>query len=173
MASDSVKFFVITFFLLLYCHCSYANDSLISVGGGIHSIYKEKYRTGEVRLEYKFPQEFKHFRPLIGGMVTFDKAYYLYGGIGLELIVVKRILISPSFAAGYYNKGNGRDLGFPLEFRSGMELGYCFSSQYRIGLQFYHMSNASLGKRNPGSESLVLALYFPIRKTSTKKQHRQ
>ena len=141
---------------------------LLIIGGGVHSVFKEKYTTGEFRLEYDFAKEFKHFRPLIGGTITFDKALYLCGGIALDLVVGNKVVISPNFAAGYYHKGNGRDLGYPLEFRSGIEAGWRFKNAYRLTLHFYHISNASLGSRNPGVESLDLCLSIPLYFTKCK-----
>jgi hypothetical protein len=66
-----------------------------------------------------------------------------------------------SFAPGYYRAGGGKDLGYPLEFRSGIELGWRFH-EGRVGVELYHLSNASLARHNPGEESLVLTLALPL-----------
>jgi len=141
-----------------------ADVDLLTIGGGWHSICREKYETAEFRLEYKFHQEFHRFRPLIGITATLKGAVYTYGGIGLDLVLCKRIVVSPNFAAGYYYNGGGRNLGYPIEFRSGMELAWRFRNLSRLGMHFYHISNASLGKRNPGVESLVLYYSIPVGK---------
>lgn len=87
---------------------------------------------------------------------------YLYAGLNFDLLIQERLVLSPGFAAGYYWQGGGKDLGFPLEFRTGVELSYVFADQYRLGVHFYHLSNASLGRRNPGEESFVFFYDIPI-----------
>jgi hypothetical protein len=132
---------------------------------------REKYRTLELDLEYKFqlkflrsPFQILEFRPLVGVMGNARGSGYLYLGIDFDLLFFDHFLFSPGFAAGYYWRGSGKDLGYPIEFRSGIELGWQFSDYRRLGLHFYHLSNASLGKRNPGEESLVLFYDIPITK---------
>ena len=85
---------------------------------------------------------------------------YLYGGINFDLLFWDHLLIAPGFAAGWYNQGSGKDLGYPVEFRSGIELSYQFDDWRRLGIHFYHLSNASIGHRNPGEESLDV--YYSI-----------
>lgn len=59
---------------------------------------------------------------------------------------------------GHYRAGDeGRDLGGPIQFRSGLELSRRTGPRSRLGLSFDHLSNAGLYDSNRGSESLVLA----------------
>jgi hypothetical protein len=75
---------------------------------------------------------------------------------------VSRWRLLPTFAVAAYDKGESKELGQTLEFRSGLELHYAFQSRQRLGLHFYHLSNASLSDVNPGSNSLVLVWTVPI-----------
>jgi len=59
-------------------------------------------------------------------------------------------------AAGVYDRGNDKDLGGSIQFRSGLELAYEMNPGSRVGAVFYHLSNAGLEPNNPGSESLVV-----------------
>ncbi|MDE3055893.1 MAG: acyloxyacyl hydrolase [Verrucomicrobiota bacterium] len=143
----------------------------ISFVGGIFDVTKEKHRTIEIDLEYKFhikamsgPFEFLEFLPLVGIMANAEGGGYVYGGINFDFLFWDHLVIAPGFAAGGYWAGSGKNLGFPLEFRSGIELGWQFDDGRRIGTHFYHLSNASLGKKNPGEESLVFYYDLPIRK---------
>lgn len=140
-----------------------------SIAGGIFSVTKDKWRTAEFEAEYKFhiraltsPLKELDFRPLVGLMGTLKGSIYLYAGINFDLLFAEHLLISPGFAAGYYSKGHGRNLGYPLEFRSGIELGWQCDDLRRFGVHFYHLSNASIGKKNPGEESLVFYYDIPI-----------
>lgn len=155
---------IILFPFFLFSSCK---PPLLSLGVGFFDYRREKYRTPLFRIEYKWNQEFYTARPMVGGMVTGKRAFYLYGGFGLDWVFFDRIVFSPNFAAGYFNHGHGKDLHYPIEFRSGIELGYVFGNQSRLGIHFYHISNASLsrtrGKNNPGEESLVLFYSFPIK----------
>ncbi|HEX2583015.1 MAG TPA: acyloxyacyl hydrolase [Chlamydiales bacterium] len=161
------------FLLLLFPFWAIADHlpDLFTVECGGFDFYREKYRTIELDLEYKFhfkwlrsPIDVLDFRPLVGIMGNAKGSGYLYVGIDFDLLFFDHLLISPGFAGGYYWQGSGKDLGYPIEFRSGIELGWQFSDDRRIGVHFYHLSNASLGQRNPGEESLVLFYDIPISK---------
>lgn len=141
----------------------------LSIAGGAFDFYRQKHRTFELALEYKFhlkclrpPIECLQFRPLVGVMATAKGSFYGYLGINFDLLFFDHLLFAPGFAAGYYAPGNGKNLGYPLEFRSGIELAWQFCDWHRLGIHFYHLSNASLGRRNPGEESLVLFYDIPL-----------
>ena len=57
-----------------------------------------------------------------------------FAGLLIDLYLFGRVVITPSFAPGVYYAGRGKDLGFPLEFRSQVELSYRFLSGARIGV---------------------------------------
>jgi len=138
---------------------------LISIGSGAFDIKHAKYRTAEFRIEYRPAKIFYTIRPTLGMMVTAKSSLYFYGGFGFEWFY-KSFFFSPNFAAGVYKQNQGKDMGFPIEFRSGIEAGFRFKNFSRIGVLFYHMSNARKlfhwSSRNPGEESLVLFYSFPI-----------
>jgi lipid A 3-O-deacylase len=105
------------------------------------------------------PRWLPDLAPAVGAMATSDGALYAYAGfrIGVPLGERRAWRFSPQWAAGlYYPPPGGRSLGGPVEFRSGIELSRQMGNGARIGLLFYHLSNAGFYERNPGSESLVL-----------------
>ncbi len=165
----SMKFFFsfITFFSLFNGALSAkALDNsgmvpLLSFGAGVFNIQREK-RTAQFQLEYKFAVDFLMARPMIGAFMTTRSAFYLYAGIGWDLHFSKKIVLTPSFAPGVYFQGNDKNLGYPIEFRTCLELAYKLENKGRIGAQFYHLSNASLSHRNPGEESLVFFYAYPL-----------
>lgn len=159
--------FVIPFFTLQ----SVQIPDYFSVASGAFDFYHPKWRTAELEIEYKAhfnwlksPFQFLEFRPLIGVMANARGSGYLYLGVNFDLLFFDRILFAPGFAGGYYWQGSGKNLGYPIEFRSGIELAWQFKSFHRLGGHFYHLSNASIGNRNPGEESLVLFYDMPIKK---------
>ncbi len=141
----------------------------LSFAAGVFDFTREKHRTFEFDAEYKFhlnclksPNRYLEFRPLVGIMGTAKKSVYIYAGINFDLLFFDHLLFAPGFAAGYYAQGSGKDLGYPLEFRSGIELAWQFTGWVRLGIHFYHLSNASIGRRNPGEESLVVFYDIPL-----------
>lgn len=152
-------------FILFFVSASFAQESdLLYLGGGINNIRRKKHsQSAEFRAEYKFHQKWRMLRPLLGTSATTKKQLYAYGGVSLDLILKKKLAFVPNFAVGYYRKGDGKDLGFPLEFRTGIEFAFVFKNQARTGCHISHTSNASIGRKNPGLETLNFFLAFPVK----------
>ena len=92
--------------------------------------------------------------PITGGFVTENSAAYVYTGIEWN-VDMGSLFFTPSFAPGLYHEGNGKDLGHVLEFKSEVQLSYKTSDTMNLGLSYNHVSNASLGDKNPGANSYM------------------
>ena len=92
--------------------------------------------------------------PITGGFLTEKNAFYLYSGVQAEYDL-GFLTITPSFAPGYYNYGDGKDLGYPLEFKSEIQMTFNLSDSTHLGMSYNHISNASLGSKNPGANSYM------------------
>ena len=57
-----------------------------------------------------------------------------------------------------YHEGDGKDLGHVLEFKSEVQLSYESSDSTSFGVSYNHVSNASLGDKNPGANSYMFNL---------------
>ena len=101
-------------------------------------------------------------QPMVGAMATSESGLYGYAGFGTDIFFGRRWVLTPSAAVGAYNKGAGKDLGHTLEFRTGVTFAYRFDNRSRLGLRFYHMSNAGISERNPGVEVLDLTYSIPL-----------
>ncbi len=101
--------------------------------------------------------------PHAGVHATADESYYGYFGVRrpFELGGSGAWLVAPSLAVSLYERGKGKELGGPLEFRSGIELLRRWRTGGTIGLGFYHLSNSSLYDLNPGTNSLLLRIQLP------------
>ncbi len=75
-------------------------------------------------------------------------------------MIADHYVIAPSFSAGLWSDGDGKDLGHTIEFRSQLEAGYRFDNDMRITAAFSHISNGDLGDDNPGVE--LGTLYFSV-----------
>ena len=93
--------------------------------------------------------------PITGGFFTEKSALYLYTGVQAEY-ELGFLTITPSFAPGYYNYGSGKDLGYPLEFKSEVQVTLNLSDNSHLGMSYNHISNASLGDKNPGANSYMV-----------------
>ena len=63
---------------------------------------------------------------------------------------------------GLYFDNGGFDLGGPIEFRSGIELGYEGRNGWRYGLSYDHRSNAGIYDENPGIETVQFRVSVPL-----------
>jgi lipid A 3-O-deacylase len=86
---------------------------------------------------------------------------YAYGGIHTSLPVAWGLQLRPSLAVGLYSRGQGRELGSPLEFRSALAVERSVG-EVRLALYVYHLSNAGLGTLNPGLEGIGLGFSLPV-----------
>jgi|TARA_B100001093_G_scaffold288729_1_gene275796 hypothetical protein len=92
--------------------------------------------------------------PVTGAMITADNASYFYTGVQANY-KLGALNVIPSFAPGYYNQGNGKDLGHALEFKSEVQLSLELPKDSQFGFSYNHLSNASLGDKNPGANSYM------------------
>jgi len=133
---------------------------LLRLGAGYFDVAKRDDTAGELNVEYLGSKIYKAARPIFGASVTSDKASYLFAGVAFDF-GGNGLYFMPSFAPGYYSKGDGKDLGHNLEIRSQVEFGYEFEDASRVGLALSHRSNAGLGRPNPGAESLSVFFSLP------------
>ena len=92
--------------------------------------------------------------PITGFIITEDNAGYLYTGVQADY-KIGSINFTPSFTPGYYNKGDGKDLGHSLEFKSELQFSIDLPLNAQLGFSYNHISNASLGSKNPGANSYM------------------
>lgn len=138
------------------------DPDFLTVGIGWYDINRQVDEATSFRAEYRSDKKIWIFKPFVGAMGTTDSAFYGFGGVLVDIYFGRRIALTPSFAAGYYKDGNGRELGHEIEFRSSIELSYRFDNRSRLGLAFYHLSNAGIGNNNPGTEVLSLVYSIPL-----------
>ena len=96
--------------------------------------------------------------PITGAMITADNATYFYTGVQAHY-TIGSLNFTPSFTPGYYNEGNGKDLGHALEFKSEIQLSLELPKNSQFGLSYNHLSNASLGDKNPGANSYMFNFF--------------
>ena len=92
--------------------------------------------------------------PITGALITADAASYLYTGVQAQYNL-GALNITPSFTPGLYFEGDGKDLGHLIEFKSELQFSLDLSKNSELGFSYNHISNASLGDKNPGANSYM------------------
>lgn len=64
---------------------------------------------------------------------------------------------------GLHENGSGADIGGPIMFRSGIEVGYQAKNGTRIGFGFDHRSHLQIHGDNPGLETIHFRVSVPTR----------
>jgi len=96
--------------------------------------------------------------PITGGMITADSASYIYTGVQAQY-KLGAINFTPSFTPGLYFEGDGKDLGHIIEFKSELQFSLNLFQNSELGLSYNHISNASLGDKNPGANSYMFNFF--------------
>ena len=96
------------------------------------------------------------FSPITGGFVTDKSSIYLYTGVQAEY-EIGPLNVVPSFAPGYYEEGDGKDLGMALEFKSELKFSFDILKDSKIGYSYSHISNNDWGDINPGVDNQTIS----------------
>ena len=136
--------------------------AFISLAAGATGVIADRAQGATFNIEYRSDLELWKVRPFVGGFATSDASLYGYFGFLLDIYFSPRWVLTPNTAIGLYAEGNGQDLGHAVEFRSGFELAYRFDDRSRLGFAVHHLSNASIGSDNPGTETALLYYSIPL-----------
>jgi len=96
------------------------------------------------------------FSPITGGFITDKDSIYLYTGVQAEY-EMGFLNIIPSFTPGYYEEGDGKDLGMALEFKSELKFSFDIFKDSKIGYSYSHISNNEWGDKNPGVDNQTIS----------------
>ena len=96
--------------------------------------------------------------PVTGLLITADNAGYFYTGVEAQY-KIGSINFTPSFTPGLYHEGDGKDLGHLIEFKSELQFSLDLSGNSQLGFSYNHLSNASLGNKNPGANSYMFNFF--------------
>ena len=136
--------------------------AFISLGAGSTGVIADRTQGAAFNIEYRSDYELWKIRPFVGGFATSDASLYGYFGFLMDIYFGNRWVLTPNTAVGLYAEGDGQDLGHVIEFRSGIELAYRFDDRSRLGVAVHHLSNASIGDDNPGTETALIYYSIPL-----------
>ena len=171
-----IKFFIIYFVTYLFVNSvSFAEDknsrinsytgilddktSGLNVYSGMFDFSDDGQRASLIGIEHQNHNLYRDtligkISPVTGFFITENNASYIYTGIETNY-KLGRLNITPSFTPGLYAKGDGKDLGSVIEFKSDVQLSYDIGESMNLGMSYNHVSNASLGDKNPGANSYM------------------
>ena len=137
-----------------------SNDTELNFFTGMFDFSDDTQAAGVFGLQHQNDDLFRNsflgkLSPITGGFLTEKNAFYFYTGAQAEYDL-GLFTITPSFAPGYYNSGDGKDLGSALEFKSEIQMSLNLSDSTELGMSYNHISNASLGDKNPGANSYMI-----------------
>ena len=147
---------------LTYADDKQLNETELNFFTGMFDFSDVKKKATLIGLQHQNDELFREsflgkLSPITGGFLTESNDFYLYSGVQAEYDL-GFLTITPSFAPGYYNYGDGKDLGYPLEFKTEVQISLNLSDSTHLGMSYNHISNASLGTKNPGANSYMFNL---------------
>ncbi len=101
---------------------------------------------------------FGNLSPITGALITADNAGYFYTGVQAQY-KIGELNFTPSFTPGLYHEGDGKDLGHVIEFKTELQISLKTSETSQFGFSYNHISNASLGDKNPGANSYMFNFF--------------
>ena len=135
----------------------------VAVGAGVFGALDHEHQVAEAGAELRFAAvtlprlpRWLRIQPTVGAVANDDRGLFAYAGFRLPFELAGRWTVTPYSGAGLYRRGDGKELGGAFEFRSGLEVAVRIHPRGRLGLSFYHLSNAGIYRPNPGIESLEL-----------------
>ena len=162
--------FFLLVLLLIYPYSVNANDGVLSKSDNVLSVYsgmfdfsddgKKSTLIGIQHQNENLNRDtfFGNLSPITGALITADNAGYIYTGVQAQY-KLGNLNITPSFTPGLYHEGNGKDLGHLLEFKSEVQISLDIFKNSELGFSYNHISNASLGDKNPGANSYMFNFF--------------
>ncbi len=134
-------------------------NTQLNMYSGMFDFSDEKQRAVLVGFQHQNEELYRDtflgtLSPITGGFVTENQALYAYTGVEWNFDIGP-LNFTPSFAPGLYGEGKGKDLGHILEFKSEVQASWSLSKNSELGMSYNHLSNASLGDKNPGANSYM------------------
>ena len=138
------------------------DPAYVTFAAGAFDVEHSDNRDVEVALEYRSDLSWGPFKPFAHASYIGNDMTFVGGGVLADVQIGDNWIVQPSVAATWWRgELEHLDLGYPLQFRTRLEVAYRFPDKSRLGLAVTHSSNANLGDPNPGIESVMLNVSVP------------
>ena len=156
---SGVLFFCVGNFSVVADENLKANETELNIFSGMFDFSDDNKRSMILGIQHQNESLYRDsflgvLSPVTGALITSDSASYIYTGVQAQYKLGKMHL-TPSFTPGLYYEGDGKDLGHLVEFKSEIQLSLDLSDKSEFGFSYNHISNASLGEKNPGANSYM------------------
>jgi hypothetical protein len=119
--------------------------------------------TAEAQLRYIGEPLFWNLQPVLGVSMARGGSGWIGAGSAYTWRPNKdELFVRFTSMVGIYKRGNGANLGGPIQFRNGLDLGFSTASGMEYGIGFEHLSNAGLYRPNPGINTAYLFASFAL-----------
>ena len=164
------KIYFVIILILINSHLVYSeevelkqSDKVLSVYSGMFDFSDDGKRSTLVGIQHQNENLNRdtflgNLSPITGALITADNAGYVYTGVQAQY-KLGNLNITPSFTPGLYHEGDGKDLGHILEFKSEVQISLDIFKNSELGFSYNHISNASLGDKNPGANSYMFNFF--------------
>ncbi len=143
-------------------HCAPDVPRLAVSGGEV--LERRADAVSELYLRYDPGLQIGPYRPAAGLSIAGDGALWIgLGSVYAIPFAGRRFYVELHFMPGLHIPNGGFDLGGPIVFRSGIEIGYQDAEGWRYGLAYDHRSHGGLFDRNPGMETVQYRVGLPMR----------
>ena len=121
------------------------------------------YSAAEAQVRYMGEPIFWGLQPVVSASFARNSAAW----VGVGSAITWRAAESGVFARftsmlGVHRRGNGPDLGGPIQLRNAFDVGLMTKSGAEFGIGVDHRSNAGLYRPNPGINTAYLFASFPL-----------
>ena len=166
----NLKFFLINLLMITFVFSSFAEEKVLKDQNTEFSIYTGMFdfsddgkRSTLVGFQHQNENLNRdtflgNLSPITGALITADSAGYIYTGVQAQY-KLGVLNFNPSFTPGLYFEGDGKDLGHLIEFKSELQISLDLSRSSELGFSYNHLSNASLGDKNPGANSYMFNFF--------------
>ena len=166
----NLKKIIINFIFLIFVFSSYAEEKIynnqnteLNIYTGMFDFSDDGKRSTLIGFQHQNENLNRdtflgNLSPVTGALITTDNAGYFYTGVQAQY-KLGAINFTPSFTPGLYYEGDGKDLGHLIEFKSELQISLSLSETSQLGFSYNHISNASLGDKNPGANSYMFNFF--------------
>ena len=164
------KLYIILAFLLITPYAVNSAENVLNQSNKVFSVYSGMFdfsddgkRSTLIGIQHQNENLNRdtflgNLSPITGALITADNAGYIYTGVQAQY-KLGNLYITPSFTPGLYHEGDGKDLGHILEFKSEVQISLDIFKDSELGFSYNHISNASLGDKNPGANSYMFNFF--------------
>ena len=164
------KLYIVLAFILITPYAVNSAENVLNQSNKVFSVYSGMFdfsddgkRSTLIGIQHQNENLIRdtflgNLSPITGALITADNAGYIYTGVQAQY-KLGNLYITPSFTPGLYHEGDGKDLGHILEFKSEVQISLDIFKDSELGFSYNHISNASLGDKNPGANSYIFNFF--------------